>query len=171
MDRSSINPIFKKAYLGLGSNLNDPIRQVEAALVALADHPRIHLIARSSLYLTKPVGYVDQPDFINAVAVIMTSLMPYDLLKATLYIEEQFGRKRTFRNAPRIIDIDLLWYQDVVCTDPILTLPHPRLVQRAFVLLPLMELAPDLLVFPHRTVKMLLAHVECEGVMRIHDIS
>ncbi|QQS16396.1 MAG: 2-amino-4-hydroxy-6-hydroxymethyldihydropteridine diphosphokinase [Neisseriales bacterium] len=171
MGRSSINPIFKKAYLGLGSNLNDPIRQVKAALATLADHPKIRLMASSSFYLTKPVGYLNQPDFINAVAIITTSLMPYDLLKAMLRIEEQFGRKRTFRNAPRILDIDLLWYQDVVCADPILTLPHPRLAQRAFVLLPLMELDPDLLVFPNRTLKMLLARVECEGVMRIHDIS
>jgi 2-amino-4-hydroxy-6-hydroxymethyldihydropteridine diphosphokinase len=113
------------AYIGLGANLHDPIAQVEYAITELDCLPTTRLVARSSLYATTPVGYVDQPDFINAVAQIETMLAPRALLGALLDIEQRHGRERSFRNAPR-------------------TLPHPRMTERAFVLLPLTEIAPKI---------------------------
>lgn len=98
----------------------------------------------SSVYESEPVGYADQPTFWNMVARLRTVLSPDGLLNTLIEIEEGMGRQRTFRNAPRIIDLDILLYDDVACSDPGLTLPHPRMAERAFVLRPLVELAPDL---------------------------
>ncbi len=132
------------AYIALGSNLADPAQQVLHAFDALNQLPTSKLLARSSLYLTAPVGYADQPDFINAVAHISTELTPAQLLGAILDIEHQFGRERTFQNAPRILDLDVLLYDNVIQHETSLTLPHPRMHERAFVLVPLAEIAPDL---------------------------
>lgn len=134
------------AFIAIGSNLAEPTLQVLHALTAIANLPATHLCARSSLYLSAPVGYADQPDFINAVACIETGLTPQTLLDALLGIEQQFGRERTFRNAPRVIDLDVLLYNDLQQHDAGLTLPHPRMHERAFVLAPLMEIAPDIII-------------------------
>jgi 2-amino-4-hydroxy-6-hydroxymethyldihydropteridine diphosphokinase len=107
------------------------------------------LIRRSSLYCTTPVGYADQPDFVNAVAEIETRLSPDELLEACLEIERKHGRNRTFKNAPRTLDLDILLYGDMMSVEPRLTLPHPRMHERAFVLVPLAEIAPDC-VIPRR---------------------
>lgn len=131
------------AFIALGANLDDPARQVERAFPELARLPQTRLLARSSLYLTKPVGYTDQPDFINAVALIETELPAWQLLEHLLAIEQRHGRRREFRNAPRTLDLDLLLYDDLVMHEPGLTLPHPRMHERAFVLTPLLEIAPD----------------------------
>ena len=131
------------ATIGLGANLNDPAAQVEYALAELDRLPGTRLIARSSLYASAPVGYVDQPDFINAVAQVETDLAPRALLVALLDIEHRHGRERSFRNAPRTLDLDLLLYGDAHFHEEALTLPHPRMHERAFVLLPLLEIAPD----------------------------
>jgi 2-amino-4-hydroxy-6-hydroxymethyldihydropteridine diphosphokinase len=132
------------AYVGLGSNLEDPARQVEAALDELDHLPHTRLVKRSSLYRTKPVGYADQPDFINAVAQLETGLPAERLLDELQALEARHGRKRSFRNAPRTLDLDLLLFGDLVLSTERLTLPHPRMRERAFVLDPLREIAPDL---------------------------
>jgi len=134
------------ATIGLGANLNDPAAQVEYALAELGRLPGTRLIARSSLYASAPVGYVDQPDFINAVAQVETSLAPRALLLALLDIEHRHGRERSFRNAPRTLDLDLLLYGDAHFHEEALTLPHPRMCERGFVLLPLLEIAPDTVI-------------------------
>lgn len=134
------------AFVAIGSNLADSAHQVLTAFDAIAALPHTSLQARSSLYLTAPVGYADQPDFINAVAHIHTSLPPQQLLAALLEIEQQFGRQRTFRNAPRVIDLDVLLYNDIQLNDAGLTLPHPRMHERAFVLVPLIEIASGLVI-------------------------
>lgn len=135
-----------KAYIALGSNLYDPATQVTNAFAALDKIPRTKVVKRSSLYQSTPVDYDNQPDFINAVAQVQTEANPEALLKALLDIEHDFGRERPFANAPRILDLDLLQYEDVECKTDFLTLPHPRMHLRSFVLLPLAEIAPDLTI-------------------------
>ncbi|MCA1978916.1 MAG: 2-amino-4-hydroxy-6-hydroxymethyldihydropteridine diphosphokinase [Thiobacillus sp.] len=134
------------ATVGLGANLNDPAAQIEYAFAELDRLPDTRLVARSSLYASAPVGYVDQPDFVNAVAQVETALSPRALLAALLDIEHRHGRERSFRNAPRTLDLDLLLYGDARFHEEGLTLPHPRMHERAFVLLPLLEIAPDALI-------------------------
>lgn len=130
----------RRAVLGLGGNLGDRKGNLEAALDALAHLPSTDVVAVSSLYETAPVGYADQPDFYNIVAVVETTLSPRALLGGCLGIEAALGRVRTFRNAPRVVDIDVLLYEGVTSDDAELTLPHPRMMERAFVLVPLSEL-------------------------------
>ena len=135
--------IQQRAFIALGSNLAEPEVQVNQAFAALAQLPQTRLLAQSSLYRSAPVGYAEQADFINAVAHIETRLTAHDLLQSLLGIERTFGRVRDFRNAPRTLDLDLLLYADLMFHEPGLTLPHPRMHERAFVLLPLVEIAPD----------------------------
>ena len=135
--------IQQRAFIALGSNLAEPEVQVNQAFAALAQLPQTRLLAQSSLYRSAPVGYAEQADFINAVAHIETRLTAHDLLQSLLGIERTFGRVRDFRNAPRTLDLDLLLYADLMFHEPGLTLPHPRMHERAFVLLPLVEIAPE----------------------------
>ena len=104
---------LKSAYIGLGSDLDDPVNQVLRAIESIGQHPDINLMARSSLYQTQPVSPIEQPDFINAVVHIETSLAPHDLLAELLKIEQQQGRERTVRFGPRTLDLDILLYDDV----------------------------------------------------------
>ena len=131
------------AYVALGANLADPVAQIRAAFVALGTLPESRLLRTSSLYRTAPVGIHGQPDFINAVAAVDTTLTPQALLDALFAIEAQFGRRRDFHLAPRTLDLDLLLVDDQVVDSPKLHLPHPRLHLRAFVLAPLVEIAPN----------------------------
>src|SRR5512143_2729069 len=131
------------AFVGLGSNLADPVAQVLHALDALDNLPQTHVVRRSSLYRSAPVGYLDQPDFINAVAQLETALAPRALLDALLALEHGQGRTREFANAPRTLDLDVLMYDDLQHHEHGLTIPHPQMHLRAFVLQPLLELAPD----------------------------
>ena len=153
--------INHKAYIGLGSNMANPVAQVREALDELAHLPSSRLLAVSSLYRSAPVGKLDQPDFINAVALIETDLTPQDLLKSLLEIEHYHGRVREYRNGPRTLDLDILLYDDLQCNDAHLTLPHPRMHQRAFVLQPLCEIAPDCRLAGHGPLAELLK--ECSG--------
>lgn len=137
------------AYIGLGANLDDPAAQVKYAFAELDRLPGTRLVTRSSLYTSAPVGYVDQPDFINAVAHLQTTLAPRALLAALLDIEQRHGRARSFRNAPRTLDLDLLLYGAAYFHEDHLTLPHPRMTERAFVLLPLTEIAPEITIPGH----------------------
>ena len=140
------NTFTNTAFIALGSNLQAPVRQVNSALCAIENHPNIVLVKASSLYVTAPVGYDNQPDFINAVAEIRTDLTPPDLLHALLTIENAHGRERPFANAPRVLDCDVLLYDDVILETTELTLPHPRMLQRGFVMIPLLEIAPELMI-------------------------
>ncbi len=131
------------AFIGLGSNLEEPRNQLQRAFAALGELPGTRLVAQSSLYRSAPLGYQDQPDFVNAVAGIATELTPQALLQALLQIEHSHGRERTFRNAPRTLDLDILLYDGVQLHEQGLTIPHPQMHLRAFVLQPLLEIAPD----------------------------
>jgi len=131
------------AFIGLGSNLEDPRSQLLRAFSELGELPDTRLIVHSSLYRSEPVGHTDQPEFVNAVAKIGTTLTPQALLQELLQIEHRHGRKRTFRNAPRTLDLDVLLYDDIQLREHGLTIPHPQLHLRTFVLQPLLEIAPD----------------------------
>lgn len=131
-----------RAVLGLGANLGDRAETLNAAIEAIGRLPHTRVTAVSSMYETVPVGYADQPDFYNLVATVETELSPRALLGGCLGVEAALGRVRTFRNAPRVVDIDLLLMEGVRSDDAELTLPHPRMMERAFVLVPLAELFP-----------------------------
>ncbi|MDR0577424.1 MAG: 2-amino-4-hydroxy-6-hydroxymethyldihydropteridine diphosphokinase [Candidatus Accumulibacter sp.] len=131
------------AFVALGANLDNPVAQVRAALVALERLPGSRLARASSLYRTAPVGIRGQPDFVNAVAALETALAPRALLAALFGVEARFGRRRDFRHAPRTLDLDLLLYDAETISAPDLEVPHPRMHLRAFVLAPLLEIAPD----------------------------
>ncbi|EGZ45347.1 2-amino-4-hydroxy-6-hydroxymethyldihydropteridine diphosphokinase [Neisseria wadsworthii] len=133
----------KIAVIALGSNLEQPAEQIYNALSALDSHLQIRVLKTSSFYRTKPVGYTDQPDFVNAVSIIETDLDAPELLATLHIIEAQAGRERTFRNAPRTLDLDIIDYAHYRSDDPALTLPHPRAAERSFVMVPLAEIAPD----------------------------
>lgn len=151
------------ACVALGSNLDDPRAQVERGFAALAALPKTTLIARSRLYRTPPWGVTDQPDFINAVALLQTAVAPRTLLDGLLAIETAAGRVRGVRNGPRTLDLDLLTYGLGVVDEPGLVVPHPRLHERAFVLLPLADVAPDLDVPGQGRVRDLLARLDPDG--------
>ena len=133
-----------KAFIGIGSNLGSPLKNCQRSITLLEEHPRIEVIARSSFYETEPVGPTDQNWFLNAVAKVTTDLEPLALLDTLLAIEGVMGRIRKEKWGPRIIDLDLLLYEDSVLKNSRLEIPHPEMTQRRFVLAPLAELAPDL---------------------------
>ena len=166
------NEIKHTAFIALGSNLNNPTSQVHAAFLALNHLSHTKVIAQSSLYRTSPIGYdanqlKQVPDFINAVAKVSTELTPVALLDAILAIENTFGRERPFANAPRILDLDLLLYDDEIMHTEKLTLPHPRMFQRGFVMLPLAEIAPSLVIENHGKVAELAQKCLNQGVDKI----
>lgn len=131
-----------KVYLSLGSNLGDRKANLEKAIQLLGE--RLHVEQISSLYDTEPMGYAEQPRFLNAVCRAQTDIGPLQLLSLIKGIEVALGRVPSFSNAPRPIDVDILFYGDLVMETPELTIPHPRIEERAFVLIPLLEIAPDL---------------------------
>jgi 2-amino-4-hydroxy-6-hydroxymethyldihydropteridine diphosphokinase len=134
---------MERVFLGLGSNIGDRPANIERACRLLSTVEGVRLVRISSLVETKPVGYEDQPDFINAVMEIETALAPRGLLTAIKEIERRMGRTPTVRFGPRIIDIDILLFGQRVIDEPNLTIPHPRMHERRFVLEPLAEIAPD----------------------------
>ena len=134
------------AYLALGANIGGPRDNMRAAVRLLGESGACHVTAVSSLYLTKPVGITDQPDFLNAVIAVRTTLSPAELLDLCRNVENTLGRKRTIRWGPRVIDIDILLYGDAVISEENLVIPHPDMVDRAFVMVPLAEIAPDILL-------------------------
>lgn len=156
-----------KAFIGLGANLGDPRDQVRRAIASLAELPGTRLLAVSSLYRSAPVGVGAQPDFTNAVAEIATTLGARALLEALLAAERRFGRRREFPGAPRTLDLDLLLYGDRVIVEPGLVVPHPRMHERAFVLAPLAEIAPDVAIPGKGRAKTLLAACPNQKIERI----
>ena len=133
----------QRAYIGLGANLGDALSTLHTVLDQLRNTAGILHCTPSHFYRTAPVDAAG-PDYINAVAALDTTLAPLDLLDVLQALENQHGRQRPYKNAPRTLDLDLLWYGDTTMDTPRLTLPHPRMHQRAFVLAPLSELAPAL---------------------------
>lgn len=156
-----------RAFIALGANLDQPRRQVLAAFAELASTPGVRLLQCSSLYRTTPVGYLEQPDFINAVCAIETTLKPQELLAALLSIERCHGRVREFPNSPRTLDLDILLYDDISLQQGNLTLPHPRMHQRAFVLEPLREIAPGLEIPGRGRVEDLARAIGESGIERL----
>lgn len=136
------------AYLGLGSNLGDKMHYLEEAVESLSKVPEIRQIKKSSFYETKPWGKIDQDNFINAVCQVETTLSPLKLLKVCQKIEKDLGRERHEHWGSRTIDIDILLYGDTFLKTPLLTVPHPYMLERAFVLIPLLEIVPDM-TLPH----------------------
>lgn len=161
-------PPRRIAWIGLGSNLAGPSEQVERGLAALAHLPRTQLQQRSHLYRSAPWGMRDQPDFVNAVAAIESGLTPRELMAALFDIERSFGRERNAdRWGPRILDLDLLLYADHIIDEPGLRVPHPHLHERAFVLLPLAEIAPHLQIPGRGSISDLVARVDASDCRRL----
>jgi 2-amino-4-hydroxy-6-hydroxymethyldihydropteridine diphosphokinase len=129
-------------YIALGTNLGDRLANLEAAISSMP--PAVRVTGRSPVYQTAPWGYPDQPDFFNQVIQAETDLTPQELITYLKWLEKNLGRIPTFRNGPRLIDLDILFYDELVMDSPPLSIPHPRLAERAFVLVPLADLAPGL---------------------------
>ncbi len=155
------------AFIGLGANLGATHATIIDAFDALARLADTRLVGRSSLYESAPIGYPSQPDFINAVAKVETTLAPTALLDGLLEIERRFGRQRSFPNAPRVLDLDLLLYGNLVLHLPALTLPHPRMHERAFVLIPLVEVCAGIEIPGHGPASGLIARCVGQHVRRV----
>lgn len=132
-------------YIGIGSNLGNPAKQVNLAITRLAQLPQSQLHAQSALYLTAPVE-ADGDDYVNAVICLLTTLSPEKLLTELQSLENDFGRERTYRNAPRTLDLDILLYDNRQIKKNTLIIPHPRMTERAFVLIPLLQISPDIAI-------------------------
>jgi 2-amino-4-hydroxy-6-hydroxymethyldihydropteridine diphosphokinase len=154
------------AYLGLGANLGDRRATLAGAVDALAATPRLRLRCASSLYATAPQGLRDQPEFLNQVVQVDTDLPPADLLRACRAVEDRFGRARTIRWGPRTLDVDVLLYGQRIIDTADLQVPHPRLHERAFVLVPLCEIAPDVEIPGRGPARDLLAAVADQSVRK-----
>lgn len=153
-------------YLALGSNLDDRLANLKQAIATLP--PQMEVKAKSYVYETPPWGHEDQPKFLNQVVMVKTYLEPEPLLKHLKRLETTLGRKASFQYGPRLIDIDILFYDDLVLDSPSLVIPHPRLHERGFVLLPLMDIAPDL-IHPviKKSVRELIAFCNVSDITRI----
>jgi len=158
--------ISEEAFIGLGSNLGDRVAAIESALTEIAALPGTCLVARSSLYESAPID-AGGCDYLNSVARVRTTLAPLELLRALQAIEARQGRLRPYTNAPRTLDLDLLLHGDAVLATDALALPHPRLHERAFVLLPLTEIAPDLHIPGRGPVATLLGAVATQRVAKL----
>jgi len=158
------------AVIALGSNLAEPDRQVRAALSTLEAHSQIQIEKTSSLYVTAPVGYDEQPDFVNAVCSVRTSLDGVSLLAVLNRIESDFGRERTFRNAPRTLDLDIIDFDGISSNDPHLTLPHPRAHERSLERRPLAEILPDFVWGGHGRAADLAAALGDEGIRLLEAV-
>ena len=155
------------AYVGIGSNLDEPQTQVERAMLELDRVAHSRVVKRSSLYRSAPVGFADQPDFINAVAQLETGVSADRLLCELQEIESRHGRKRSFANAPRSLDLDLLLFGNSQLKTRDLTLPHPRMHERAFVLKPLLEISPEVSIPGLGPARALLKNVENQVAERL----
>lgn len=156
-------------YVGLGANIGEPRAQLLAAWDALGRIPQTRAIARSSLYRSAPMGYEDQPDFLNCVAKLDTTLEPRALLSHLQQVERDLGRERSLRDAPRTIDLDLLLYGSESIDTPDLVVPHPRMHERAFVLEPLAELDPDAMIPGRGSAAELLRACATQRIQRVES--
>lgn len=156
--------MWRPAYVAIGSNLDHPRRRVDEAFERLAGLDHTRLVRRSRTYLTRPMGPQNQPDFVNAAAGLLTQLSARSLLDALLNIERAAGRNRRERWGPRTLDLDLVWMTGDVIDQPGLTLPHPGVSLRNFVLYPLCDIAPTLLIPGHGRVADLKLHAGGDGI-------
>lgn len=156
-----------QVFIALGANIAQPAKQIRRAIALLCLLPQTRLVKTSSFYCTAPVGYADQPDFINAVVEIHTGLSARELLESLLAIESALGRERTIANGPRTIDLDLILYGDRIIHEHELVVPHPRMHERAFVLVPLAEIAPDIVIPGHGAASALLPKVADQVLRRM----
>ena len=156
-----------QAFIALGANLGQPAKQVRRAIALICLLPNTRLVKCSSFFTSTPVGYTAQPDFINAVVEISTRLSPDGLLEALLAIESALGRERHFINGPRTIDLDLILYGERTVKSAELEIPHPRMAERAFVLVPLVEIAPEILIPGQGRAADLLPNVADQKLHRI----
>jgi 2-amino-4-hydroxy-6-hydroxymethyldihydropteridine diphosphokinase len=156
--------LWRPAYVAIGSNLNHPRARVSEAFTRLAALAGTHSLQRSRLYQTRPMGPQDQPDFVNAAAGMLTLLNARDLLDALLAIEQAMGRNRQERWGPRVIDLDLIWLLGASIDEPGLTVPHPGVSTRNFVLYPLADIAPMLAIPGHGSVSELLRAAGDDGM-------
>ena len=163
--------MMHSALIALGSNLSEPVTQIQRAISRLAQETGIRLQAASALYRTAPVGYADQPDFINAAVHIETSLAPMVLLRLLNQIEAEFGRERSFQNAPRTLDLDLIDYAGQRWQTERLVLPHPRAHERGFVLIPLADMVPEHVLGAHGQVVQLLQGVDVSDIERLSTLA
>ena len=159
------------AFIGIGSNMGDKVRRCEEAISEVLKVDNHTLLAKSSFYKTQPVGYTEQDWFVNGVIKIETELEAFDLLRALKTIEGRMGRLETFRWGPRAIDLDLLFFDGTCLETPEVQIPHPRIQERQFVLVPLAEIAPDLLhpVFKKSVRRLLEELKEDQGVERLRE--
>jgi 2-amino-4-hydroxy-6-hydroxymethyldihydropteridine diphosphokinase len=158
-----------RAFVAFGGNVGDARATIGRAIAAFCDGTQVKLVARSSDYRTPPWGVTEQPPFINACIAVETRLSPRGLLDRAQEVERTFGRDRLgeTRWGPRTLDIDILSYDDVAVEEPMLTLPHPRLFERAFVLVPLVEIAPDATI-GGRSLAEALGRLDCSGIARLN---
>lgn len=156
-----------RAYLSLGSNQGDRAAQLDAALARLAASGHVRMIKRSSFYETAPIGMTAQPWFLNVVVEVETDLQPQDLLALTLRVEGDLGRVRVQRWGPRTVDIDILLYDALEVTTPVLAIPHPEMTRRRFVLEPLLEIAPDATLPDGRRLATFLPHVHDQELRKV----
>jgi 2-amino-4-hydroxy-6-hydroxymethyldihydropteridine diphosphokinase len=161
---------WRPAYVALGSNLDDPPARVRAALGRLGQLPDTRLVAASSSWVSRPLGPLDQPDYVNAVAGLLTRLTPPELLRELKSVESAMGRPRPVQRwGPRVIDLDLVAYGAESVAEPGLTVPHPGVQERDFVLYPLAEIAPELWIPGSGRVRTLAARVEDRGLARLAE--
>lgn len=160
-----------KTYVAMGSNLSQPVQMVQTAMAELARLPTTRLLQRSSLYQAKPWGPQNQPDFINAVALLETDLFAAQLLEYLSALERQLGRIPSERWGPRVIDLDILLYGDMIMKSDKISIPHPGIYQREFVLFPLAEIAPDLILPTGQSILELKAACDPRGITVLAEIN
>lgn len=158
---------MKTSYLGIGGNMGDTKVIIDDTIELLKENKSIKVTNKSSLYETEPVGYTDQDWFLNIVVEIKTSLKPLELLRYCQYIENELKRERTIRWGPRTIDVDVLLYEDYLSDSEVLTVPHPRMTKRAFVMVPLYEINKDLII-KGRAIKDILENLKGEEIKKLN---
>ena len=156
-----------KIFIGLGSNLKNPQQKIKSAIQLIQEIDTVNLISQSSLYETPPIGFIDKPHFINAVIEISSPINFSYLLVNLLRVEEDFGRIRMQKNGPRTLDLDILLFDDLVLNSQTLTIPHPRMHERLFVLIPLLEISPLLSMPNHGSISTLIANLPTQDIKRI----
>ena len=160
---------MNKAYLGLGTNMGDKQAYLKEACKIISDNPNINIVKISKVYKTKAWGYTNQDDFLNICIEVDTNLSPEELLEVCHEVENKLNRVRVIRWGPRTIDVDILFFNNIISTDENLTLPHPRIKERAFVLIPLMDLNKEL-VIDNKTISYYLSNLEKEELKQVEEV-
>ena len=160
---------MNKAYLGLGTNMGDKQAYLKEACKIISDNPNINIVKISKIYKTKAWGYTNQDDFLNICIEVDTNLSPEELLEVCHEVENKLNRVRVIRWGPRTIDVDILFFNNIISTDENLILPHPRIKERAFVLIPLMDLNKEL-VIDNKTISYYLSNLEKEELKQVEEV-